>query len=76
MLVVDCWFTCSADRSLGFGAIGDIPTQAVRAWAKGEGDDGDEGLDKEATRFLIKVIRHVDTWRGQREAEKRRTDNL
>lgn len=70
LVVVDCWFTCSADRALGFNGVGDIPTSAVRAWAK------DEGFSREGRRFLISVIRHVDTWRGQREAEKRRTDSM
>lgn len=68
MLVVEAWFDCSADRALGFGAVGDIPTLAIRAWAK------DEGWDRETRRFLVRVIRCVDAWRSEREASKRRLD--
>jgi hypothetical protein len=68
MLVVDCWFDCVGDRSLGFGVAGDIPSQAVRDWAR------DEGLRRKQRRFLVRVIRHVDAWRGQREADKRRLE--
>lgn len=70
MLVVECWFTCSADRAPGFSGAGDIPTLAIRAWAK------DEGFSRAGRRFLVRVIRHVDTWHGQREAERRRTENM
>lgn len=65
MFVIDCWFDCGGDRALGFGAIGDIPSRAIRSWGK------DEGLDKEARRFLVRVIRYVDAWRQEREASKR-----
>jgi hypothetical protein len=71
MLVLDCWFTCSADRALGFGAVGDIPTLAIRAWAAAEAEGG---LDREATKLLVSTIRYVDNWRAQREADKRRLE--
>lgn len=76
MLVVECWFDCGGDRALGFGATGDISSLSVRAWAAAIGGDGDEGLDKEATRLLVRVIRRIDAWRSEREAERRRTENM
>lgn len=76
MLVVECWFDCGGDRPIGFGATGDISSLAVRAWAACIGDDGDEGLDKEATRLLVRAIRCVDAWRSERESERRRVENM
>ena len=68
MLVVECWFTCSADRTMGFSTTSDIPSLAVRAWAK------EERLDRDARRLLVRVIRHVDSWWSKREAEKRKLE--
>lgn len=67
MLLIEVWFELGADRQLGYGMRGDIPTLAIRAWAASEGEDG---LDRDATRFLIRVIRYVDGWRNEREASK------
>lgn len=66
LIVVDAWFDLGGDRALGFGAVGDIPTQAIRAWAR------EEGYDRATRRFFVKVIRYVDAWRRERENERAR----
>lgn len=69
MLCVEAWFELSADRALGYGVQGDIPTRAIRGWCR------DEGLDKESARLLRGVIRFLDGERAARIASKQRLED-
>lgn len=64
MIVVEAWFDLAADRQLGMTMLGDIPTLAIREWAR------DAGWDAETRQWFIRVIRTVDAWRAAREAER------
>ena len=62
---IEAWHDLGTCRAVGM-AIGSIPWTAIVAWA-----DFHE-LDREATMLLIRVIRHLDCERSEREAAKRR----
>lgn len=66
MLVLEAWHDLGADRQIGFGVLGCIPHAAIVRWAEWN------GLDRENTMLLIRVIRQLDAERVQREESKRR----
>lgn len=58
---IDAWTDLSTERPIGF-AVGAIPWSRIVAWCEFE------GLDREATKIMVHVIRRLDIERAESAA--------
>ncbi len=65
--LIEAWCDLATERPIGM-QTGYIPWSRIRQWG------GWNGLDKEGTQFLIRVIRYVDAERMEQRAAKERLD--
>lgn len=65
--LIEAWNDLATERPIGM-ATGYIPWSMIREWGRYN------GLDKEGTQFLIRVIRMVDAERMEQRAAKERMD--
>ena len=69
MQVLRCWGDLSTERPIGM-AVGPVPWSAIVRWCEFH------GLDRDATRIILHVVRQLDNEQNEAERAKRQADAL